>query len=252
MCHLEQALFSAAKDLGEPRVASQPVLREGNRLKGSLRRNNRAFGSLPYDLRPFMRKPCILVLCVVCPLLFSSCSPRDFLTRRLAADLIANSTTFRAPQQFDFSTGVISNQDYLSPKYVALQHRGWISGAVARCPPTLASPCWDVTLTPSGVDTFQSLLAPGDAEKQSFSVPVARRELVAITGIAKQGNTADVEFTWKWTPLNEVGAAIYSGDVHFRSTTSFRSYDDGWRVVEGTSHTGEPLDEAIKKAEPVS
>lgn len=200
-----------------------------------------------------MRKLSIVVLCVVCPLLLSSCSPRDFLTRRLAADLIANSIAFRAQQPFQLRTGVVPNKDYLSPDYLALQHHGWISGSIAPCPPGQGPPpCWDVTLTPSGVETFQSLIVPGDAEKQSFTVPAARRELVAVTGIAKQGNTADVEFTWKWTPLNEVGAALYSGDVHYRSTAAFRNYDDGWRVVEGTSHTGEPLDEAIKNAEPAS
>src|SRR5258708_5666302 len=180
--------------------------------------------------RSCMRKPSILVLCVVGPLLLSSCSPRDFLTRRLAADLIASSSTFRAAPHFELTTGIISNQEYLSPKYLALQHRGWISGVVARCPPAVAPPCWDVTLTPSGVDTFQGLLAPGDA---------------------KQGNVADVEFTWRWIPLNEVGAIMYSGDVHYRTTATFRSYDDGWRIVEAAAHSPQPLDEALRNAEPM-
>ena len=48
-------------------------------------------------------------------------------------------------------------------------------------------------LTPSGVDTFQSLIAPGDAENQFFTIPAARRELLAVTGIARQDNVADVE-----------------------------------------------------------
>jgi hypothetical protein len=198
-----------------------------------------------------MRKPSTLVLCIVCSIFLSSCSPRDFLTRRLAADLIAGSETFPAQQQFQLRAGVIANQDYLSPDYLALKHHGWISGANAPCPPALAPPpCWDVTLTPSGVDTFQSLIAPGEAEKQSFKIPAARRELVAITGIAKQGNTAEVEFTWRWIPLNEVGAVIYSSDVHYRSTVSFRDYDDGWRVVEATVRPAQPLGEALKNAEP--
>jgi hypothetical protein len=197
-----------------------------------------------------MRKTSTLALCVVGLLLLSSCSPRDFLTRRLAADLIASSSTFRATQQFQFTTGIISNQDYLAPQYLALQHRGWISGVVARCPPAVAPPCWNATLTPTGVDTIQALLGPGDAEKQSFSIPAARRELIAITGIVKQGNLADVEFTWRWIPLNEVGAVMYSSDIRYRSTASFRSYDDGWRVVEAAAHNGQPLDEALRNAEP--
>jgi hypothetical protein len=198
-----------------------------------------------------MRPPSIFVLCVVSLLLLSSCSPRDFLTHRLAADLIAGSNTFRAQQPFQLRTGVVSNKDYLSADYLVLQHRGWISAANAACPPALAPPpCWDVTLTPSGVDTFQSLIAPGDAEKQSFTIPAARRELVAITGIAKQGNAADVEFTWRWIPLNEVGAVLYTADLRYRSIARFRDYDNGWRLVEGAAHPGQPLDESLRNAEP--
>ena len=75
-------------------------------------------------------------------------------------------------------------------------------------------------------------------------------ELVAITGIAKQSNVADVEFTWRWTPLNEVGAVLYPSSIHYQSTAFFRNYDDGWRLVQGTPHLGQPLDEGLKKAEP--
>jgi hypothetical protein len=198
-----------------------------------------------------MWKPYITILCTSSLLLLTSCSPRDFLTRRLAADLIATSDTFRIQQQFQLRLGVVANKDYLSPDYLALQHHGWISATNVPCPPALAPPCWDVTLTPSGVDTFQSLIAPGDAENQSITVPAARRELLAITGIARQGNVADIEFTWRWIPLNEVGAVFYSPDAHYRSTVGFRRYDDGWRVVQGISHPGQPLDEALKNVEPV-
>jgi hypothetical protein len=198
-----------------------------------------------------MRKPSFSALCLFGLLLLTSCSPRDFLTRRLAADLIAASPTFRAQQHFQFRTGIISNQDYLSPDYLLLQHKGWISAIYARCPIALAPPpCWDVTLTPAGVDTFQSLIAPGDAEKPTLSIPAAHRDLIAVTGISKQGNVADVEFTWRWLPLNEVGAALYSTDAHYRSTAAFRNYDDGWRLVESPSRTNEPLNETLKNAEP--
>jgi hypothetical protein len=198
-----------------------------------------------------MPKRLNLVFLIVCCLLIPSCSPRDFLTRRLAADLIATSETFRTQLRFQLVTGVVANKDYLSPDYLILQHKGWISAANVRCPAALAPPpCWDVTLTPSGVDTFQSLIAPGDAEKPVFTIPAARRELVAITGIAKQGKVADVEFTWHWIPLNEVGAALYATDARYRSTAIFRNYDDGWRLIESTSHPAQPLDEALKNAEP--
>jgi hypothetical protein len=191
-----------------------------------------------------------LALLIVCCLSLSSCSPRDFLTRRLAADLIEASYAFHAEQRFELRTGIVSNKDYPSPDYLTLQHRGWISATPIACPATTTPPpCWDVTLTPSGVDTFQSLIAPGDAEKPSFTIPAARRDLVAITGIAKQGNSADIEFTWRWIPLNEVGAAIYPASSHYHSTALFRYYDDGWRLLETAAHPAQPLDEALKNAE---
>ncbi|MGB6736290.1 MAG: hypothetical protein WA254_14330 [Candidatus Sulfotelmatobacter sp.] len=198
-----------------------------------------------------MRKLSTFALSLALPLLLTSCSPRDFLTRRLAADLIVASDTFRIQQQFQLRLGVVANKDYLSPDYLALQHHGWISATNVPCPPALAPPpCWDVMLSPSGVDTFQSLIAPADAENQSITIPAARRELLAITGIARQGNVADIEFTWHWIPLNEVGAVFYSRDAHYRSTVGFRRYDDGWRVVQAASHPGRPLDEALKNSEP--
>jgi len=198
-----------------------------------------------------MRKLSILVPGFLALLLLASCSPRDILTRRLAADLIASAETFRAQQSFQLRTGVVSNEDYLSPDYVMLQHKGWISATRVACPAApVTPPCWDVMLTPSGVDTFQNLITPADSGKPSVNIPAARRQLIAITGIAKQGTVADVEFTWRWVPLNEVGAVIYPGDVHYRSTARFRCYDDGWRIVQGASHPSQSFDEALKNADP--
>jgi hypothetical protein len=189
--------------------------------------------------------------CLLFLLPLSACSPRDFLTRRLAADLIAASSVFRTPQQFLLRTGMLSNQDYLAPESLVLQRRGWISATSKRCPPNLAPPpCWDVVLTPSGVDTIRVLVPPAEAEKPSFNVPVARRELLEVTGLTKQGNLGDVDFTWRWVPLNEFGAALYSPDLHYKSTVGFRYYDDGWRLIEAPFHSGQTLDEALKSAEP--
>jgi hypothetical protein len=84
-----------------------------------------------------------------------------------------------------------------------------------------------------------------------LAIPVARRELVGVEGIAKQGNFADVDFTWRWLPLNEIGAALYSGDVHYKSVVGFRNYDDGWRMIGGTPLSGQSMDDALKNAEPI-
>jgi hypothetical protein len=184
-------------------------------------------------------------------LLLTACSPRDYLTRRLATDLIAASPEFQTPQRYTLQTGIVSNKDYPSPEYLVLQHHNWISANSAACPAGMnPPPCWDVLLTPSGVDTIRTIVSAEEAAKSSVSIPAARRELVAVTGIAKQGNTADVEFTWKWNPLNEVGAALYSGDLHYKSIVGFRQYDDGWRMQQGTPRTGQPIDDALKNAEP--
>ena len=198
-----------------------------------------------------MRKLRILPLGLLC--LSIACSPRDFLTRRLANDLIAGSDTFKVPQQFWLRTGVISNKDYESPDYLVLQRHGWITGANVPCAPDVAPPpCWDVALTPLGVETFRGLL-PGNAPpSQYFGIPTARRELVEITGISKSGNLAEVDFQWKWVPLNEVGAALSAGGLKYSSAVTFKQYDDGWRVVEGdTPRANQDLDDALKNAEPV-
>jgi hypothetical protein len=193
-----------------------------------------------------------LCFAVVSLCLCVACSPRDFLTRRLAADLIAASHTFRDPQQFWLRIGIVSNKDFISPEYLVLQHSGWINGTSTRCPADVSPPpCWDVALTPLGVDTFRDLMRSTDAEKQYFSVPAARRELVAVTGISRVGPAADVDFSWRWKPLNEVGAALYAGGVQYRSTVAFRHYDDGWRVIESaSSKPRQSLDDALKNSDP--
>jgi len=181
-----------------------------------------------------------------------ACSPRDFLTRRLATDLIAASDTFTTPQEFWLRTGITSNKDYFSPEYLLLQRRGWITAATVPCAPDVAPPpCWDVALTPLGVQTFHDLIPDTARKSQYFSVPVARRQLLGITGISKNGNVADVDFVWRWIPLNEVGNALYAGGVQYRSTVMFRQYDDGWRVTEGSiPKSNQGLEDALKNAEP--
>ena len=129
-------------------------------------------------------------------LVLVSCSPRDYLTRRLATDLISASDAFKTPTQFALRTGVVSNKDYVSPEYLILQQHGWISASTVRCAPGMApSPCWDVLLTPSGVETVQVLVPADEASKPQILIPVARRELVRVTGISKEGKLADVDFT---------------------------------------------------------
>jgi hypothetical protein len=191
------------------------------------------------------------LIAFVC-VLSTGCSPRDFLTRRLAADLIEGSSGFKAPQQFFLRTGMITNKDYVSPEYLVLQHRGWITGVNVPCTANVGpAPCWDVALTPIGVETFRGLIPSDMSSKQYFPIDIARRQLLSTTGIVRNGNLADVDFTWKWMPLNEVGAALVDGGVNFRSTVGFKHYDDGWRLVEGSGgKSGQGLDDALRDAQP--
>ncbi len=183
-------------------------------------------------------------------LLFSvlSCSPRDFLNRRLARDLIATAGPFKAPQVFSLRSGVVSNRDFNSPESLVLQRRGWIIGTQQKCPPGVEpAPCWDVVLSPAGVQIFKPLMPNGLTDVKG--VHVARRELVEITGISKAGNFADVEFTWHWVPTNEIGSALYDSGVYYRSTVAFRSYDDGWRVVTERVRSNQSLEDALRDAQ---
>ena len=192
----------------------------------------------------------VLLVCLVgC---VAGCSPRDFLTRRLAADLIAGSEAFKDPQQFWLRTGVMSNKDYLAPDYLVLQRHGWISGSNTPCPADIGPPpCWDVTLTPNGVNMFHDLIPPDAADSQYFSVPAARRELLAISGISRSDPLAEVDFRWKWIPLNAVGGALYNENVEYVSTVGFRQYDDGWRLIEGSAEKSyQNLEDALKSAQP--
>ncbi|MGB9203064.1 MAG: hypothetical protein WCB94_03710 [Terriglobales bacterium] len=185
--------------------------------------------------------------------LIPACSPRDFLTRRLAADLISASDAFKAPQVFWLSTGIVSNKDFSSPDSMVMQRHGWIIGTEQKCPPGVnPPPCWDVVLTPLGVDTIRPLISTALTGNGPIGIQVARRELLSVSGISKAGNFADVELSWRWAAINPVGEALYDGGVHYRSTVGFRGYDNGWRVVVQNVPNNQPLEEALRNAQPTA
>jgi hypothetical protein len=179
-----------------------------------------------------------------------ACSPRDFLSRRLARDLIAGAEAFKSAQIFSLKSGVVSNQEFNSPESLVLQRRGWIIGTEKKCPPGVQpAPCWDVVLSPAGVDVFKPLVQ-SDATG-IIPIRVARREVVDITGISKAGTFADVEFTWHWVPTNEVGKTLYDTGMRYRATVGFRCYDDGWRVLTEQMRSNQSLEDALQNSHPV-
>jgi hypothetical protein len=198
-----------------------------------------------------MGKAILKVLSLATLVAMSACSPRYLLTRRLAFDLIENSAAMRAPQPLLLRTGLVSNRDYVSTDYLVLRRYGWISASPAKCRAEVAPPpCWEVALTPAGVDVVNALIPSAGSDQELFELPLAKRQIVAVTGINKDGNSADVEFVWRWLGLNEVGTALYPPDLRYRSVVAFRYYDDGWRLVETPIHSNQALDDALKSAEP--
>src|SRR5579862_4693085 len=116
-------------------------------------------------------QPIFLYLSILClSLAGAGCSPRDFLTRRLAADLISASETFKAPQVFLLRTGVISNKDFNSPDTMVLKRRGWLIGSQQpKCPPGVdPPPCWDAILTPAGVETVRPLISSATPDNNAI------------------------------------------------------------------------------------
>jgi hypothetical protein len=147
--------------------------------------------------------------------------------------------------------GIVSNKDFTSPESLVLQRRGWIQATETKCPADIdPPPCWDVVLTPLGVDTIRPLIATALPNNGPIGIQAARRELLGIAGISKAVNFADVEFTWRWVAINQIGAALYDTGVHYRSTVAFRSYDDGWRVLEKNTPSNQPLEDALRNAQP--
>jgi hypothetical protein len=110
-------------------------------------------------------------------------------------------------------------------------------------------------LTPLGVETVRPLISSAltgnGRDNGPMEIPVARRQLVGISGISKGTNIADVEFTWRWVSINPVGAALYDNGVRYRSTVGFRSYDDGWRVVDESVPSNQTLEDALRNAQPL-
>jgi hypothetical protein len=109
-----------------------------------------------------------------------------------------------------------------------------------------------VALTPLGVDTIRPLISGALPESGPIAIQVAHRELVDVSGISKNGAFADVEFIWHWNPSNQVGSALYDTGVHYRSTVGFRSYDDGWRLVDQNIRSNQPMDDALRNAQPTA
>ncbi|MGB7208649.1 MAG: hypothetical protein WBD27_08315 [Pyrinomonadaceae bacterium] len=79
-----------------------------------------------------------------------------------------------------------------------------------------------------------------------YKVPYAKRELVEVTGLTepKEGsNVVQAKFTWRLTPVNDIGKAMSLDTKTIEGDAVLQKFDDGWRVV---NITGPDLEPAIR------
>jgi hypothetical protein len=183
----------------------------------------------------------------------AGCSDRT-LTRDRAASLITALEAFKRDAHFTIQTGVPLQSAFKCVSQAEVERaplsrfvvdRGWIRyetreaalgfGTKASCPA--------IALTPAGEAASaqwtrgRTLLSEGTA----WSVPIGRRELLAVTGIeTAPDESSQVEYEWKWTP-NDTGTALRKVvpkanaffDQPKRGRASCRRFNDGWRCQLG-------------------
>lgn len=171
------------------------------------------------------------------------------LTSEAAARVIRDLEPFRRQAHFRIQTDVALQSVFRcltqaeverTPLTQFLVERGWVRfemrdaavgvGVNASCPA--------MALTPTGkAASAQWMRAPSaSGAGTTWSVPVARRELLDVTGLSSRPDgSVQVEFDWRWTP-NEIGAAlgksIDKANALFeqvrRSRASCRRSDEAW------------------------
>lgn len=157
--------------------------------------------------------------------------------------------------QSDLPAGVLRQLGYVEVNVSVVEPpRLMVKGASDRTP-------WVLNITPilteKGKKLAESYGLSGDTE-----VPLARRELVEVTGISEKDVQAAADFTWKTEPSEageafdpssntfkslpqELQAALKKGrgigpfnraatrdwSQVYKATASFQKYDDGWRLA---------------------
>ena len=143
-----------------------------------------------------------------------------------AKGLIAGSAEFG---DFDFSTGSSFSLPLDASKFneparagaADLEKGGWIR-----------------------IEGGRVVLAKGEGDKRFLVrpngyldiVPLAKKELLEVTGVRKTEEGAEADIAWRWIP-NEVGAAFTSGTVKERfdathhATVKMRDFGSGWAVM---------------------
>lgn len=231
------------------------------------------------------RMTAIFLAVITAPTLLSACGSKE-LNRARAADIIESSEAFKNPVTVTIqpeyrqslalaAVGVqTTSKEEIAlkrffeahPDLAVFNHLGLVQFKVSNIqyPNSAASP---VTVTAALADAGRSASVEWQQTGVGWVIPIARRELVEVTGVAvgeREGKRARVEYTWRWKPLG-VGTNFDTSSRDYQSLpehvrrnprgTSFtdvlggisqipffdggktqlgmvtlRLYDDGWRI----------------------
>ena len=231
---------------------------------------------------------CCVLLGAVIVICSAACNSNK-LTRSSAAGLLESSEAFRKPvainllPEYRQSLTLIGEGSRDKPKeefalqrfleshadLAALNHLGLVEFKVTgiQYSDSASSP---VTVTSALTDKGRSASRQWQQSGGGWTIPVAKRELVEVTGLTGgegESKQARIEYTWKWQPT-EAGASFdVSGQAYQtlpasvrqnlggasfgdmlrsagqtipfdssktqKGTATLQLYDDGWRIVGG-------------------
>lgn len=229
-----------------------------------------------------LRLACLATTFLLCLMACSS----GRLTRSGAADLIRSGEAFQKPAsltllpEYRQSLTLIGAGSQTTPKeefalrrfleshadLAVLDHLGLVDFKVSRIeyPDSASSP---VVVAATLTDKGRSASGEWQQSGAGWTVPIARRELVEVTGLTGgegEAKAARAEYTWRWQPteignyfdtsrrehqslpesirrnlggvsmadvLRQLGGVtVFDGSKTQTASASFRLYDDGWRL----------------------
>lgn len=176
------------------------------------------------------------------------------------ATIVSKQLKDEGPAKTRFYTGLVkqsAGEKVLDPHYKLLEKVGIIDFKLQKDKYSAK-----VTLTPEGekkMTAFGARVTPPEkpTDDTEYVVPLAERQLVAITQIKMDGpNRATVEYTWKWNPnelgqsfdaagslvkgfgtyermalIDKYGAAFYNADP-VKASTLLVKKSTGWEVAQ--------------------
>jgi hypothetical protein len=150
------------------------------------------------------------------------------LSRSTAADLL---TTYLASQKPTEAKVLFRIFDTLTPQMLQDDQSGL--GVLYRLGYVSCCERGRVSLTAKGIEAAAGweLYQHTGEPVAGAGIPVARPELVAVTGITENGPDAAVTYTYREKPINEIGEAMGYGQQTATSSAYFRKFDDGWRMM---------------------